>query len=72
MLVSFCIYLAPRVLMESIWSWSDLVRLKAASTLELVKGDGLDSGSTGAILVVVVEQTEKIYIPAKEKIQVIG
>ena len=67
MLVSFCIYLAPRVLMASIWRWSDLVRLNAASTLELVKGDDLDSGTTGAILVV-VEQNEKIYIPAKEKI----
>ena len=53
--------------MESIWSWSDLVQLKAASTLELVKGDGLDSSSTVAILLVVDSRPRRFTYRQRRK-----
>ena len=62
MLVSFCRYLVPSVVIASIFNLSVLVCLKAVSTFELVNGDGLGIGSVGAIF------REKIYMPKKKVI----
>jgi hypothetical protein len=62
MLVSFFIYLSPRMLISSILNLSVLVPLKADSTFELVKGDGLDlAGSVGDILVLQTNQAVVLH-----------
>ena len=70
MLVSFIMYLLPNVMMSSILSWSDLVRLKVASTFLLVSGDDLVMTGWTGDMVVVGKTGAVVHIPKKENIKI--
>ena len=72
MLVDFCIYLAPSVLMASIFRTLDLWPLNAVSNLLFVRGDDLAPPPPGGALGDISGGIVRLgYIPPKEKNRII-